>query len=87
MCKYDQIMECILLSFHFCCPDYILSKKLSRCDTYFICIFEFLDHIDFRKVVLNIFKVNMDYSVHSAHFNMYFLRENVEKMKKMWHNI
>ena len=33
------------------------------------CIFEFLDHIKFCKVVLNTlsFKVNVEYSVHSAH--------------------
>ena len=52
---------------------------LSRCDTYFICIFEFLDHIKFCKVVLNIFKVNMKFSVYSAHFN--FLLE-----VKRWKN-
>ena len=38
---------------------------------YFICILEFLDHIKFYEVVLNVFKVNMEHSVHSAHFNFY----------------
>ena len=50
----------------------LLSKKLSRCDTYFICIYEFLDHIKFCKVVLN--------SVHSTHFNFY-LKWKCEKIK------
>ena len=69
----------ISLSFLYCCSDFFLFKKLSRCDTYFICIFEFLDHIKFCKVRLNIFKVNMEYNVHSAHFNFYLM----EKMKKI----
>ena len=60
MCKNDQLVKCIFLH---CYPDFILSKKLSRCDTYFICVF---DPIKFCKVVLNIFKLNMEYSVHSA---------------------
>ena len=66
-----KLLSVCLLSLLYCCPDFILSKMLSRCDTYFICIFEFLDHIKFCKVVLNIFKVNMKFSVHSAHFNFY----------------
>ena len=67
MCNYDQILKCISLKF-----SVLLSKMLSRCDTYFICIFEFLDHIKFCKVVLN--------SVHSTHFNFY-LKWKCEKMK------
>ena len=66
-----NMIKSISLKFLNCCPDFILFKKLSRRDTYFICIFEFLDHIKFCKVVLNIFKVNVAYSVHSADFNFY----------------
>ena len=70
MCKYGQIMNCISFLFLYCCPNFILSKKLSRCDTYLIFIFAFLDHIEFCKVVLNISKVSIEYSVHSAHLGV-----------------
>ena len=66
-----KLYSVYLLSLLYCCPDFVLSKMLSRCDTYFICIFELLDHIKFCKVILNIFKVNMKFNVHSAHFNFY----------------
>ena len=90
-CKWKYVNMTKLLNVHvlsllYCCPDFILSKMLSRCDTYFICIFEFLDHIKFCKVVLNIFKVKIKFSVHSAHFNFY-LKWKGEKTKKIQQNI
>ena len=66
-----NLKSAYLLSFPCYCSDFILSQKLSRYDTYFICKFEILNDIKFCKVVLNIFKVNMDYTVNSAHFNFY----------------
>ena len=75
-----------LLSLLYCCPDFILSKMLSRCDIYCICMFEFLDHIKFCKVVLNIFKIYVKFSVHSPHFNFYFKWKG-EKTKKIQQNI
>ena len=67
--------------FLYCCPDFILSKKFQDVTpTLFLC-FEFLDHIKFCKVVLNIFKGNMEYSVHSAHFNFY-LKQKKKLIRK-----
>ena len=79
MCKYDQMMKCISLKFYVPLSCFFWSQKLSRYDTCFIYMFEFLDHIKFCKVVLDIFKVNMEYSVHSAHFNFFIWSENVKK--------
>ena len=39
--------------------------------TSFVYIFEFLDHIKFCKVVLDIFIVNSEHSVHFAHCSFY----------------
>ena len=42
-----------------------------------------LDHIEFCKVVLNTCKVNMEYSLlHFTQFNIYFLSENVKKLRR-----
>ena len=55
-----KLQRAYLLSFLYCCPDFILSKNVSKYDTYFIYILEFLAHIKFYKVVLNIFQVKME---------------------------
>ena len=45
MCKCDSMnYEEYILSFLYCCPDFVLSKKLLRCNICFVCMFEFLDH-------------------------------------------
>ena len=56
--KGDQIIKGISLKFS---VQYVIPT-----------LFEFLDHITFCKVVLNVLKVNMEYSVYSMHFNFYF---------------
>ena len=72
MFKYDQIIKCISPKF-FCTAVLILFCPKSCQDvtpTLFVYL-SFLDHIKFCKVVLNIFKVNMENSVHSEYFSFY----------------
>ena len=86
MCKNDQIIKCISLKFSLLPSWLYFVQKVIRCEAYFICIFEFLDHIKFCKVELDIFKVHMECIIYYAHFYLYF-KWKCEEMKKIRQNI
>ena len=84
MWNHHQIIKCIslkssVLLFWF----YFVQKVVKMWHLLYLYIWV-LDYIRLCEVVLNIFELNMKYSVHSAHFN--FVSE-AKKMKKMSQNI
>ena len=70
--KRSNFKVCISQMFHAAPLILFRPKNQCRCDTCWILTFQFLDHIKFGNVALNVCKDNLKCSVNFIHLNLHF---------------